>query len=104
MGINRNTVALAYKRLTDAGFVLSRGRNGTVVREPIAEIDIEGSAPPGDTRSCQRQPCASALPRLISLSAHIQSTQLCMANRKYGLNLRRRVSNGYNPISMFPLN
>lgn len=43
LGVNRNTVALAYKRLTDAGFTVSNGRNGTSVREMLAPLELEGS-------------------------------------------------------------
>ncbi|NIG18332.1 transcriptional regulator PtsJ [Pantoea sp. Al-1710] len=75
LGINRNTVALAYKRLTDAGFVLSRGRNGTIVREPIATIDIEGSAPGLAIRDlASGNPASSVLPSVNQLVTHIQNT------------------------------
>lgn len=74
-GINRNTVALAYKRLTDAGFVISRGRNGTVVRESIAAIDMEGSAPDLVLRDlASGNPSASVLPSVSQLAMHIRNT------------------------------
>lgn len=75
LGINRNTVALAYKRLTDAGFVISRGRNGTIVREPIAAIDIEGSAPGLAIRDlASGNPATSVLPAVSQLVVHIRNT------------------------------
>lgn len=75
LGINRNTVALAYKRLTDAGFVISRGRNGTIVREPIAAIDIEGSAPGLAIRDlASGNPATSVLPAVSKLVVHIRNT------------------------------
>ncbi|HAU5564283.1 TPA: transcriptional regulator PtsJ [Serratia fonticola] len=74
LGINRNTVALAYKRLTDAGFVISRGRNGTVVRESIATIDIEGSAPDMVLRDlASGNPSASVLPSVSQLAVYIRN-------------------------------
>ncbi|HGE8343400.1 transcriptional regulator PtsJ [Citrobacter sp. CK196] len=74
LGINRNTVALAYKRLTDAGFVISRGRNGTIVRESIAAIDIEGSAPDLVLRDlASGNPSASVLPSVSQLALHIRN-------------------------------
>ena len=46
LAVNRNTVAAAYKRLTDAGFAQSRGRNGTVIRGFAAPVvAMEGSPP-----------------------------------------------------------
>ena len=75
LGVNRNTVALAYKRLTDAGFVLSKGRNGTVVRESISPCDIEGSTPNLVLRDlASGNPAASVLPQLSQLAVHIRST------------------------------
>ncbi len=75
LSINRNTVALAYKRLTDAGFVLSRGRNGTVVREAIATNDIEGSAQDVVLRDlASGNPAATVLPAVNELAEHIRST------------------------------
>ncbi|EOI3547187.1 transcriptional regulator PtsJ [Cronobacter dublinensis] len=46
LDVNRNTVASAYKRLTDAGIAESRGRNGTVIRDNAAPAQQEGT-PPG---------------------------------------------------------
>lgn len=75
LGINRNTVALAYKRLTDAGFLISRGRNGTIVRDPTMLTDIEGSAPDLVLRDlASGNPAVSILPSVSLLAVHIQST------------------------------
>lgn len=75
LGINRNTIALAYKRLTDAGFVISRARNGTVVHEPIAAIDIEGSVPGLAIRDLANgNLAASVLPSVHQLVVHIRNT------------------------------
>ncbi len=45
LGVNRNTVASAYKRLLDAGLAESKGRNGTVVREFLQQPVQEGGTP-----------------------------------------------------------
>ncbi|ABP62818.1 transcriptional regulator PtsJ [Enterobacter sp. 638] len=75
LGINRNTVALAYKRLTDAGFVISRGRNGTIVREHIMLTDIEGSASNLVLRDlASGNPAVTLLPSMSQLAVHIQNT------------------------------
>ncbi|MBZ9556511.1 MULTISPECIES: transcriptional regulator PtsJ [unclassified Modicisalibacter] len=46
--VNRNTVAAAYKRLVAAGIAVTRGRLGTVIREPPRLGEQEGATP--DTR------------------------------------------------------
>ncbi|MBD2800541.1 transcriptional regulator PtsJ [Xenorhabdus sp. M] len=46
LSINRNTVAAAYKRLADAGIAVSKGRNGTLIREQVQNTPYEGT-PPG---------------------------------------------------------
>jgi len=45
LGVNRNTVAAAYKRLDGAGLASTAGRRGTVVRGPAQAMAREGSAP-----------------------------------------------------------
>lgn len=45
LGVNRNTVAAAYKRLDAAGLASTAGRRGTVVRGLPATMAREGSAP-----------------------------------------------------------
>jgi DNA-binding transcriptional MocR family regulator len=45
LGLNRNTVAAAYRRLAEHGVVEGRGRGGTVVTSPEA-LRGEGAAPP----------------------------------------------------------
>lgn len=75
LGVNRNTAALAYKRLTDAGFVVSRGRNGTVVRDTTPVIDIEGRAPGKVLRDlASGNPAAFLLPSVTQLAAYVQGT------------------------------
>lgn len=43
LGVNRNTVAAAYKRLVIAGLALTQGRLGTVVRAPEQRGEQEGA-------------------------------------------------------------
>lgn len=45
LGVNRNTVASAYKRLLDAGLAVSKGRNGTVIRAFLEQPEQEGGTP-----------------------------------------------------------
>ncbi|MCV2216657.1 MocR-like B6 salvage transcription factor PtsJ [Thauera sp. Sel9] len=45
LGVNRNTVAMAYKRLVAAGVALTQGRLGTVIRERPGPGEQEGSVP-----------------------------------------------------------
>ena len=42
LGLNRNTVALAYKRLVSAGVADAQGRRGTRIRESIRQLAREG--------------------------------------------------------------
>ncbi|HRL21712.1 MAG TPA: aminotransferase class I/II-fold pyridoxal phosphate-dependent enzyme [Alcaligenes sp.] len=42
LGLNRNTVALAYKRLVSAGVADAQGRRGTRIRESIHQLAREG--------------------------------------------------------------
>ena len=45
LDVNRNTVASAYKRLVTSGLALSLGRNGTVVKETLQPVALEGGDP-----------------------------------------------------------
>lgn len=45
LGVNRNTVASAYKRLAGAGIALTQGRLGTAICGPVALSEQEGSSP-----------------------------------------------------------
>ncbi|WP_434747612.1 transcriptional regulator PtsJ [Pantoea sp. Lu_F5_004] len=64
--VNRNTVATAYKRLTDAGFAISKGRNGTVIRGFVMPaVAMEGTSPDMALRDLAGgNPCTSFLPEL----------------------------------------
>ncbi|WP_154587438.1 GntR family transcriptional regulator, partial [Bordetella pertussis] len=42
LGVNRNTVAAAYKRLVGAGLALSQGRRGTIIRAPSEPGEQDG--------------------------------------------------------------
>ncbi len=67
LAVNRNTVAAAYKRLTDAGFAQSRGRNGTVIRGFAAPVvAMEGSPPNLALRDLAGgNPCVDFLPQVM---------------------------------------
>jgi len=45
LGVNRNTVSMAYKRLTAAGIVVTQGRLGTVIRSQAEAGEQEGFLP-----------------------------------------------------------
>lgn len=45
LGVNRNTVAAAYRRLVAAHIAQTLGRNGTVIRSSATAIEQEGLAP-----------------------------------------------------------
>lgn len=45
LGVNRNTVSMAYKRLTAAGIVVTRGRLGTFIRKQLDPGEQEGLLP-----------------------------------------------------------
>lgn len=42
LGVNRNTVSVAYKHLVSAGIAITRGRLGTVIREQLSPGEQEG--------------------------------------------------------------
>ncbi|MET9076387.1 aminotransferase class I/II-fold pyridoxal phosphate-dependent enzyme [Streptomyces sp. NPDC004232] len=48
LGVNRNTVALAYRRLVEAGVAETRGRGGTVIAE-VPQLAREGVGADGDS-------------------------------------------------------
>jgi DNA-binding transcriptional MocR family regulator len=45
LGVNRNTVSLAYQRLVAAGVAITQGRLGTVIRAPAGVVEQEGLLP-----------------------------------------------------------
>ena len=45
LGVNRNTVALAYRRLATAGIATTQGRLGTRIRPPHGAGEQEGALP-----------------------------------------------------------
>ncbi|WP_312709033.1 transcriptional regulator PtsJ [Stenotrophomonas sp.] len=45
LGVNRNTVSSAYKRLVSAGVATTQGRLGTTIRDPMRLGEAEGSRP-----------------------------------------------------------
>lgn len=45
LGVNRNTVAAAYKRLVGAGIAVTQGRNGTAIRASAGPGEQEGALP-----------------------------------------------------------
>jgi DNA-binding transcriptional MocR family regulator len=66
LGVNRNTVASAYKRLLDAGLAVSRGRNGTVIRAFLEQLIYEGATPGLALRDlADGNPSASLVARLL---------------------------------------
>lgn len=67
LGLNRNTVALAYKRLVSAGVADAQGRRGTRIREAIRELAREGHG-----ASSALQDLASGNPALAYLPAPTQ--------------------------------
>lgn len=45
LGVNRNTVAAAYRRLVTAGIATTQGRLGTIIRDPFLSGEQEGALP-----------------------------------------------------------
>lgn len=75
LGVNRNTVASAYKRLVTSGLALSLGRNGTVVKETSAPVALEGGNPHTPlTDLSSGNPATSRLPNLAEYFSHISSS------------------------------
>ena len=72
LGVNRNTVASAYKRLVTSGLALSLGRNGTVVKETVAPVALEGGNPHTPlTDLSSGNPATVQLPNLAQYLSHI---------------------------------
>ena len=72
LGVNRNTVASAYKRLVTSGLALSLGRNGTVVKETVAPVALEGGNPHTPlTDLSSGNPATAQLPNLAQYLSHI---------------------------------
>lgn len=75
LGVNRNTVASAYKRLVTSGLALSLGRNGTVVKETAAPLALEGGNPHTPlTDLSSGNPATVRLPNLAKYLSHISSS------------------------------
>lgn len=75
LGVNRNTVAAAYKRLVTSGLALSLGRNGTVVKETRAPLALEGGNPHTPLNDLSSgNPATGKLPDLARYLSHISST------------------------------
>ena len=75
LGVNRNTVASAYKRLVTSGLALSLGRNGTVVKETVAPVALEGGNPHTPlTDLSSGNPATARLPNLAKYISHISSS------------------------------
>lgn len=75
LGVNRNTVASAYKRLVTSGLALSLGRNGTVVKETRAPAALEGGNPHTPlTDLSSGNPDTARLPDLARYLSHISRT------------------------------
>ncbi|MEX3020170.1 transcriptional regulator PtsJ [Kluyvera sp. STS39-E] len=75
LGVNRNTVASAYKRLVISGLAQSLGRNGTVVKEALRPVALEGGCPHTPLADLSSgNPAADRLPDLNHYLSHINRT------------------------------
>lgn len=75
LGVNRNTVASAYKRLVTSGLALSLGRNGTVVKALPAPAALEGGNPHTPlTDLSSGNPATAGLPDLTRYFSRISPT------------------------------
>ena len=75
LDVNRNTVASAYKRLVTSGLALSLGRNGTVVKETLQPVALEGGCPHTQlTDLSSGNPAPDRLPDLNRYLSHISRT------------------------------
>ncbi|UTD18107.1 transcriptional regulator PtsJ [Citrobacter sp. SX206] len=80
LNVNRNTVAVAYKRLVTSGLAQSLGRNGTVIKEISAPVALEGGNP--DTALVDLSSGNPAPSRLPDLSRYF--VQINKNPRLYG--------------------
>lgn len=75
LDVNRNTVAAAYKRLVTSGLALSLGRNGTVIKETVPPIALEGGNPHSPlTDLSSGNPAPDRLPDFSQYLPHINHT------------------------------
>ena len=80
LGVNRNTVASAYKRLAGAGIASTQGRLGTAICGPVALNEQEGSSPDSPLHDmASGNPNPRWLPNIPDLLAEMQP-----APRLYG--------------------
>jgi DNA-binding transcriptional MocR family regulator len=80
LGVNRNTVASAYKRLAGAGIASTQGRLGTAICAPAALSEQEGRSPGSPLHDmASGNPNPLWLPNAAALMASVQT-----APRLYG--------------------
>ncbi|UUS14116.1 GntR family transcriptional regulator [Stenotrophomonas sp. CD2] len=76
LGVNRNTVAAAYKRLDAAGTASTAGRRGTVVRGLPPTLAREGSTPGWP---CRTSPVATRTRACCRTCARRRQRRVCTA-------------------------
>ncbi len=105
LDVNRNTVASAYKRLTDAGIAESRGRNGTVIRDNAAPAQQEGT-PPGLALIdlAGGNPSPVLLPDMSIALSRIQLKPRLYGEPPVGEEIAAMAARGLQKISMCLLN
>lgn len=69
LGVNRNTVSSAYKKLSQAGIALTQGRLGTRICEDISAGEQEGSTQTSLFDLADGSPCKSWLPNLNKVAS-----------------------------------
>ncbi|KJM62934.1 transcriptional regulator PtsJ [Pluralibacter gergoviae] len=80
LGVNRNTVSSAYKKLVVAGIATTKGRNGTVINQLPKENEREGFSPDlALIDVAGGNPGQEFLPNPVILAQSI-----CSTNRLYG--------------------
>lgn len=78
LGVHRNTVASAYKKLVAAGIAVTNGRYGTTIKQPDDVTEQEGSASQTIlTDVSGGNPEPSVLPDLASLLQAVSLTPRC---------------------------